>query len=214
MQRIHAPFDEPTLVQIDREVEKNHTSRAQWLSSAISAYLRLLELSKGADLTKMAQEVAQSRITIESLRRDNDSLKEEVKHLKASEESARQEAAQIAPELAQLKTTHESLWKENQKLKKAEESSRDDAAQTRRKLGALEDQIVTNTAELEKARTDMILLEHDKAHFQDTIRQKDQEIAFLQAHIAQLTQSISQLSLKPGEEEIKKKGWWQFWRRS
>lgn len=25
-------------------------------------------------------------------------------------------------------------------------------------------------------------------------------------------QSINQLSLKPGEEEIKKKGWWQFWR--
>jgi hypothetical protein len=25
-------------------------------------------------------------------------------------------------------------------------------------------------------------------------------------HVAQLTQSISQLSLKPGEEEIKKKG--------
>ena len=29
--------------------------------------------------------------------------------------------------------------------------------------------------------------------------------------IAQLTQSISQLSLKPGDEEIKKKGWWKFW---
>jgi len=28
---------------------------------------------------------------------------------------------------------------------------------------------------------------------------------FLQAHIARLTQSISQLSLKPGDEEIKKK---------
>jgi hypothetical protein len=24
--------------------------------------------------------------------------------------------------------------------------------------------------------------------------------------------SIRQLSLKPGEEEIKKKGWWQFWK--
>jgi hypothetical protein len=29
--------------------------------------------------------------------------------------------------------------------------------------------------------------------------------------MAQITQSISQLSLKPGEEEIKKKGWWRFW---
>jgi hypothetical protein len=37
-------------------------------------------------------------------------------------------------------------------------------------------------------------------------------IGFLRGHVAKLTQSISQLALKPGEEEIKKKGWWQFWR--
>jgi hypothetical protein len=37
-------------------------------------------------------------------------------------------------------------------------------------------------------------------------------INFLQAHVSQLTQSISQLALKPGDEEIKKRGWWQFWR--
>jgi hypothetical protein len=38
------------------------------------------------------------------------------------------------------------------------------------------------------------------------------EVSFLCGHVAQLTQSISQLSLKPGEEEIKKKGWWKFWK--
>jgi hypothetical protein len=38
------------------------------------------------------------------------------------------------------------------------------------------------------------------------------EESFLRGHVAQLTQSISQLSLKPGDEEIKKKGWWQFWK--
>jgi hypothetical protein len=38
-------------------------------------------------------------------------------------------------------------------------------------------------------------------------------IAFLRGHVSQLTQSISQLSLKPGEEEIKEKGsWWKFWK--
>jgi hypothetical protein len=46
---------------------------------------------------------------------------------------------------------------------------------------------------------------------------KDEEmetmnIGFLRGHVAQLTQSISQFALKPGEKEIKKKGWWQFWR--
>ncbi|MEI6104168.1 MAG: hypothetical protein WCP70_09510 [Methanothrix sp.] len=37
-------------------------------------------------------------------------------------------------------------------------------------------------------------------------------IRFHRDHVAQLTQSISQLSLKPGEVGIKKKGWWQFWK--
>jgi hypothetical protein len=31
----------------------------------------------------------------------------------------------------------------------------------------------------------------------------------ISGHIEQL---ISQTSLKPDEEEIKKKGWWKFWR--
>jgi hypothetical protein len=48
-------------------------------------------------------------------------------------------------------------------------------------------------------------LERDKAHYQDTVKQKDQEISFLQAHIAQLTQSISQLALQPSQEEVKAK---------
>ena len=208
MQRIHAPFDEPTLAQIDQEVEKKGISRAQWLSSVVASYLRLLELTRGADPAQMIQEAAQMRITIESLQSENNNLKEEVQRL----ESESKNAAQIAPEVMQLRTNNESLWRDNQKLKKSEESAREEAEQARRKLGAIEVQIAANTLETEKARSDMILLEHDKAHYQDTINQKNQQIAFLEAHIAQLTQSISQLSLKPGEEEIKAKHWYQFWK--
>jgi branched-subunit amino acid aminotransferase/4-amino-4-deoxychorismate lyase len=46
----------------------------------------------------------------------------------------------------------------------------------------------------------------------ETITQRDQRIAFLEAHLANLTQSIGQLALKPSEEKAKKKGWWQFWK--
>jgi hypothetical protein len=37
-------------------------------------------------------------------------------------------------------------------------------------------------------------------------------MSFLRGHVAQLTQSIGQFALKPGEEEIKKKEWWRFWK--
>jgi hypothetical protein len=41
---------------------------------------------------------------------------------------------------------------------------------------------------------------------------KDKQIGFLEGHVAQLTQSISQLALPSSPEEAKKKGWWQFWK--
>lgn len=170
MQRIHAPFDEPTLEQIDRDVKKSGVSRAQWLSSAIGSYLRLLELTKGSDPAEMIQE------------------------------------------MTQIRTTNESMWKANQQLKRAEEKAREGLAQSERKLGALEEQIAAIHGEIEKARSDMILMEHDKAHFQDSIKQKDEMIGFLQAHIAQLTQSISQLALPPSQEEARAKRWWRFWK--
>jgi len=45
----------------------------------------------------------------------------------------------------------------------------------------------------------------------EAMKVKDDEVAFLRIHVARLTQSINQLPLKPGDEEIKRKGWWQFW---
>jgi hypothetical protein len=41
---------------------------------------------------------------------------------------------------------------------------------------------------------------------------KEDETPLLRGYMAQLTQSIIQLALKPGEDEIKKKGWYQFWK--
>ena len=49
-------------------------------------------------------------------------------------------------------------------------------------------------------------------HYEDTINQKDQQITFLQGHVSQLTQSISQLALPQMTEEDRKKSWWQFWK--
>ena len=64
----------------------------------------------------------------------------------------------------------------------------------------------------DQARSEAETLKRDQDHYKDTLAMKDKQISFLEGHVAQLTQSISQFALKPGDEEIKKKGWWQFWR--
>ena len=40
----------------------------------------------------------------------------------------------------------------------------------------------------------------------ETMALKNDEVSFLHGHVAQLTQSISQLSIPPSQEEAKKKG--------
>jgi len=64
----------------------------------------------------------------------------------------------------------------------------------------------------DQARSELEGMKRDHDHFKDTLAIKDKQIGFLEGHVAQLTQSISQLALPPSQEEAKKKGWWQFWR--
>lgn len=48
--------------------------------------------------------------------------------------------------------------------------------------------------------------ESDLDHARDTIGSRDKHLSFLEAHIANLVQSISQSALKPSKEEPKKEG--------
>jgi hypothetical protein len=65
-------------------------------------------------------------------------------------------------------------------------------------MGGLGEELVTSKNEADKLREAMNL--------------KTDEVNFLRGHVSQLTQTVSQLSLPPSQEEAKKKGWWQFWR--
>ena len=67
-------------------------------------------------------------------------------------------------------------------------------------------------AKVNQSYADVMQAKNEISKYEMALKSKEDEISFLRGHIAQLTQSISQLSLKPGEEEIKRKGWWQFWK--
>ena len=50
------------------------------------------------------------------------------------------------------------------------------------------------------------------AKFESAMKAKEDEISFLRGHVAQLTQSISQLALPPSQEEAEANHWWRFWK--
>ena len=171
MPRIYAPVDEATLEKVDKDAERKSISRAQWVSTAIGAYLHRDETLSGADLEEMHRE------------------------------------------LHQLRTDKEQSWREITLLKRTEEKARNEATQEKARANKLQATLEQAQGSLANAREELAGARVEADKLKDAVKVKDDEISFLRGHVAQLTQSISQLSLKPGEEEIKKKGWsWRFWR--
>ena len=130
---------------------------------------------------------------------DVDSLKRELDSLRSERDS--------------LKSEVDGKWSENRKLRSENETQKRAIDSLTIKLDQATIKIDSLTSLGDQKKVEFDSLQKDLTHALDTIKQKDEMINFLQAHIAQLTQSISQLSLKPGEEEIQKKGWsWRFWK--
>ena len=170
MQRVYAPVDDSILAKIDEDVKEKGISRAQWVSTAIGAYLHRGEVLDGAKLEELNRE------------------------------------------LHQLRTDKEESWRQITHLKRTEEKAKTDATQALARADKLQAQADQAQKDLASAREELAAARVEADKLKEAMKVKDDEVAFLRSHIAQLTQSISQLSLKPGDEEIKKKGWWQFWK--
>ena len=103
MQRVHVPFDEPTLAQIDKEVEKSGGSRAQWLSSAVAQYLAHHGPLDGPDLDTLTHDLTQQKIEFEKLWKENQQLKRDITSAKKAEETTRSDMGQLAGQVGPLK---------------------------------------------------------------------------------------------------------------
>ena len=127
-------------------------------------------------------------------------------------DSLKKERDSLRSERDSLKTEVDEKWSENRKLRSETETQKRLVDSQTIKLDQATIKIDSLTSEGYQRKIEFDSFQKDLTHAMDTIKQKDEMIGFLQAHISQLTQSISQLALKPGEEEIKKKGWWRFWK--
>ena len=66
--------------------------------------------------------------------------------------------------------------------------------------------------QIDQIRNQLNEAERLKEKLGSALQAKEDEVSFLRGHVAQLTQSISQLALPPSQEEAMAKSWWQFWR--
>ena len=115
-------------------------------------------------------------------------------------------------EIMQLRTKENESWQEITKLKSTIKDTNSTIAKLQEENTRLKGSFDQSTKDLTSLKEELILSKAEVDKWKEALRIKDGDIEYLRSHVAQLTQSISQLSLKPGEEEIKKKGWWQFWK--
>lgn len=231
MPRITVDVSDALLAQIDADAKLQKVSRSKWTATAIDAYLHQTCITHDAEVHQLEARVMQLQQELDAKNAKNDiqsldadvmqvhHLEEQVMHLQTELDAKAidletQTASLLVKEeeLKRLRTDNELKWRETSQLRSEVSQAKRELEVTRSRIEKLQVELDAKRTEAEQARIESETLKRDQDHYKDTLTIKDRQIGFLEGHVAQLTQSISQLSLKPGEEEIKKKGWWQFWR--
>lgn len=122
--------------------------------------------------------------------------------------------SRITTELAEVKKN--LLQKENDvfQMGKRNQSLENQVAELSRKLesqvGSLEDKVGTLEDEILTSRNQLHEAQNLKIKYESSLQAREDEVAFLRSHVAQLSQTI-QAALPPAPEEKVKKPWYKFW---
>lgn len=232
MPRITVDISDATLAQIDAEANLQKVSRSKWAAAAIDVYLQQKDITSDANVHQLEAQVMHLQQELESKNSGIDvlsteadmmqkvhQLEDQVMQLQKELDTKTNDLdAQTSDllvkeeELKKLKTDNELKWRETSQLRSEIAQVKRELESTRSKIDQLQTELDNRRTEAEKARSEAETLRRDQDHYKDTLAMKDRQIGFLEGHVSQLTQTVSQLALPPSQEEAKKKGWWQFWK--
>ncbi len=235
MGRVTVHIADPVLISLDTEAHNRSISRSQAVAEAIESFISesnpaLLDahnkLSASEEdvkrlkqeLSKLNNQLAEKDKFLESNSGEVMRLKEEVKRfvkLQEEVEHNRDDYEELKRKYDQLVDENSSRWEETKTLKNENTKLTKNLNETQSTNQQLKDELIKKQTEVDqmaKLREELIAATIARDKLQEALKVRDDDIAYFKSHVAQLTQSISQLSLKPGEEEIKAKHWWQFWR--
>lgn len=123
----------------------------------------------------------------------------------------RSELDQAIKDRDQARSESDQRWKEANKIKSELNQAKRDLEAARSREDQLRSEVEQARSEKDQASIEAVGLRRDLEHYKETLRLKDDEIAFLRAHLSQLSEKITP-ALPPSQEEAKAKSWWRFWR--
>lgn len=129
---------------------------------------------------------------------------------RSSQDQITQERDQLRSERDQIRSDFDLRWKELQQLRSELNQAKRDLEAARSRDDQLRSERDLARSDKDQASGELTALQLTLEHYRETLRLKDDEISFLRGHVSQISEKLPK-ALPPAEEEIKKKGWWQFW---
>jgi chromosome segregation ATPase len=223
--RVYAPLDDQAVIELDQVATKRGISRAQLIINAISSYLHQPEPSTEEldklriSLDQKDSELDQMRIKMDQAKTEMDQLKLHLDQTKIKVDQSNTEASNIKDELEQLRTKYNQTtseatqrWEELKGYKSEVTKLKKLLEESQGTIQHLKDDLLkrqSETDQLAKTREELAASKMEADKLKEAMRVRDDDVAWLRSHVAQLTQ---QLALPASPEEIEKKGrgWWIF----
>lgn len=197
MAKIAVSIPDSTLEKIDAQSNTKGITRSKYVAMALEFY------AEGAgnykiEIDRLNGELAAKTKELESLSNEVLPLREKVHTLENTLAEANRESNSRANEVFQKDKRIHTL--ENQMLEKD------------KKIDSLSKEVLLQKDEGMKFRDELEKANQESAKYEMAFKSQQADIDFLRGHIAQLTQTVSQLSLPPSQEEARAKSWWKFWK--
>ena len=197
MAKIAVSIPDSTLKKIDDQSNTKGITRSKYVAIALEFYAEGANNYKN-DIDKLNTDLAEKIKELESVSYEVLPLREKVHTLENTLAETNRDANSRANEVFQKEKKIHTL--ENQIVEKDKE------------IKSLSKEVLLQKDEGVKLREELEKVKHEATNCEMAFKSQQADIDFLRGHIAQLTQTVSQLSLPPSQEEARAKHWYQFWK--
>jgi len=197
MAKIAVSIPDSTLKKIDEQSSTKGITRSKYVAMALEFYADGASNYKN-DILKLNTDLAAKINELESLSSEVLPLREKIHTLKNTLAEANREVNSKSNEVFQKEKKIHTL--ENQIIEKD------------RGIKSLSKEVLLQKEEGMKFREELEKTRQEATKYEMAFKSQQADIDFLRGHVAQLTQTVSQLALPPSQEEAKAKHWWRFWK--
>ena len=197
MAKIAVSIPDSLLKKIDDQSNTKGITRSKYVAIALDFYAEGANNYKN-DIDKLNTELAEKTKELESLSIEVLPLREKVHTIENT----------ILDKDHEIGTKANEVFQKEKKIHTLENQLADKDT----KIELLSKEVLLQKDEGMKIKEELEKAKLEATKYEMAFKSQQADLDFLRGHVSQLTQSISQFALKPGDEEIKKKGWWQFWK--